>query len=42
MKAFIWPARNPAEAPACAQLDARSWNVSAGDDGTKIVRPCAV
>ncbi len=42
MKAFNWFGRSPADAPACAQLDTRSPNVSPGEDGTRIVRPRAV
>jgi hypothetical protein len=34
MKAFNWPGLNPADAPAWAQLETRSPNVSPGDEGT--------
>jgi hypothetical protein len=42
MKALNWLGPSPADAPAWAQLETRSPNVSAGEDGTKIVRPRAV
>jgi hypothetical protein len=41
MKAFSWFGPSPAAAPACAQLDTRSPNVSPGEDGTMTVRPRA-